>query len=37
MPQVVKPYSEEESKKSQVGKMFDNIAPYYDFLNGFDK
>ena len=35
MSQVVKPYSQEESKKSQVGKMFDNIAPYYDFLNGF--
>ena len=32
---IVKPYNEQESKKSQIGKMFDNIAPYYDFLNGF--
>ncbi len=31
---VVTPYqSEEESKKAQVGRMFDRIAPRYDFLN----
>lgn len=30
----VKPYhSEEGSKKSQVSRMFNRIAPYYDFLN----
>jgi demethylmenaquinone methyltransferase/2-methoxy-6-polyprenyl-1,4-benzoquinol methylase len=29
----VKPYTEKGSKKGQVTKMFDNIAPYYDFLN----
>ncbi len=33
MKELVKPYNQQESKKSQVGKMFDNIAPYYDFLN----
>lgn len=33
MSEVVKPYQAEGSKKTQVGKMFDNIAPYYDFLN----
>ncbi len=31
----VKPYQEEGSKKNQVTSMFDNIAPYYDFLNRF--
>ncbi len=31
----VKPYQEEGSKKAQVSKMFDNIAPRYDFLNRF--
>lgn len=31
----VKPYSLEGSKKGQVSKMFDNIAPWYDFLNHF--
>ncbi len=32
----VTPYlSKKESKKSQVTGMFDNIAPYYDFLNRF--
>ncbi len=31
----VKPYNEDESKKSQVEKMFDNIAHRYDFLNHF--
>lgn len=29
----VKPYNELDDKKSQVGKMFDNIADKYDFLN----
>lgn len=33
MQEAVKPYNKEESKKRQVGTMFDNIAPYYDFLN----
>ncbi len=31
----IKPYQQEGSKKSQVSKMFDNIAPKYDFLNHF--
>jgi demethylmenaquinone methyltransferase/2-methoxy-6-polyprenyl-1,4-benzoquinol methylase len=31
----VKPYSEQGSKKSQVSQMFDNVAPWYDFLNHF--
>jgi demethylmenaquinone methyltransferase / 2-methoxy-6-polyprenyl-1,4-benzoquinol methylase len=31
----VKPYSEDGSKKSQVSTMFDNVAPWYDFLNHF--
>lgn len=35
MAQAVKPYSEQGSKKSQVSTMFDNIAPWYDFLNHF--
>ncbi len=30
---VVKPYAESGSKKEQVGRMFDNIAPRYDLLN----
>ncbi|HHM21027.1 MAG TPA: bifunctional demethylmenaquinone methyltransferase/2-methoxy-6-polyprenyl-1,4-benzoquinol methylase UbiE [Bacteroidetes bacterium] len=29
----VKPYATSGSKKTQVSKMFDNIAPWYDFLN----
>lgn len=29
----MKPYNEEESKKEQVERMFDNIAPAYDRLN----
>ena len=34
MPKVVKPYEkEEDTKKSQVSRMFNKIAPYYDFLN----
>ncbi len=35
MSNTVKPYEAEGSKKKQVTKMFDNIAPYYDFLNRF--
>lgn len=35
MSKVVKPYTEEEDKKSQVTKMFNKIAPFYDFLNHF--
>lgn len=31
----IKPYNTQESKKSQVSTMFDNIAPWYDFLNHF--
>lgn len=34
MSEEVKPYDEESSsKKSQVSRMFNRIAPYYDFLN----
>lgn len=29
----VKPYEQEAGKKGQVSTMFNNIAPYYDFLN----
>ncbi len=29
----VKPYTAHEGKKEQVSRMFDRIAPYYDFLN----
>jgi demethylmenaquinone methyltransferase / 2-methoxy-6-polyprenyl-1,4-benzoquinol methylase len=33
---MIKPYKHEQgSKKEQVGKMFDAIAPRYDFLNHF--
>lgn len=35
MSEHVKPYNEEESKKSQIRAMFDNIAHRYDFLNHF--
>jgi demethylmenaquinone methyltransferase/2-methoxy-6-polyprenyl-1,4-benzoquinol methylase len=35
MEQQVKPYDGEGGKKEQVSRMFDNIAPYYDFLNHF--
>lgn len=36
MQKEVKPYEEDrDSKKQQVSKMFNNIAPYYDFLNHF--
>lgn len=30
---VVKPYGEKDSKKSEVGEMFDSIASSYDLLN----
>ncbi len=33
MAQNVKPYREDGSKKEQVTRMFDRIAPYYDLLN----
>ncbi|MBR4038258.1 MAG: class I SAM-dependent methyltransferase, partial [Tidjanibacter sp.] len=29
----MKPYNQQESKKSQVRRMFDTIAPSYDRLN----
>jgi demethylmenaquinone methyltransferase / 2-methoxy-6-polyprenyl-1,4-benzoquinol methylase len=35
MPNSVNPYNDRESKTRQVSKMFDRIAPYYDFLNHF--
>ena len=35
MKESVTPYANDESKKSQVSKMFNKIAPYYDFLNRF--
>ncbi|RMG79082.1 MAG: bifunctional demethylmenaquinone methyltransferase/2-methoxy-6-polyprenyl-1,4-benzoquinol methylase UbiE [Bacteroidetes bacterium] len=35
MEKTVKPYDPKGSKKGQVTRMFDNIAPYYDFLNRF--
>jgi len=31
----VKPYVSDEAKKSQVSRMFNRIAPWYDFLNHF--
>ena len=33
MSNTVKPYNEAQDKKEQVSKMFNKIAPYYDFLN----
>ncbi|HMN89616.1 MAG TPA: bifunctional demethylmenaquinone methyltransferase/2-methoxy-6-polyprenyl-1,4-benzoquinol methylase UbiE [Saprospiraceae bacterium] len=33
MSQEIKPYEASGSKKEQVAKMFDNIAPRYDLLN----
>ncbi len=33
MAEEIKPYEREGSKKEQVSKMFNGIAPYYDFLN----
>ncbi len=36
MENVVKPYNKDtDTKKSQVSRMFNKIAPYYDFLNHF--
>ena len=31
----IKPYQADDTKKSQVSRMFNRIAPYYDFLNHF--
>jgi demethylmenaquinone methyltransferase/2-methoxy-6-polyprenyl-1,4-benzoquinol methylase len=31
----IKPFEEEKGKKEQVSKMFDAIAPRYDFMNRF--
>ena len=31
----VRPYNDDEGKKNQIARMFDNIAPRYDFLNHF--
>ena len=31
----IKPFTEDGSKKEQVGEMFDAIAPRYDFMNRF--
>ncbi len=33
MSKEVKPYSQTEEKKDQISRMFNRIAPYYDFLN----
>ncbi len=33
MSRQVKPYRQDEAKKEQVSRMFDRIAPWYDFLN----
>lgn len=33
MANQIKPYSQTEDKKGQVSRMFNRIAPYYDFLN----
>ena len=36
MQNIVKPYNKDkDNKKSQVSRMFNKIAPYYDFLNHF--
>jgi demethylmenaquinone methyltransferase / 2-methoxy-6-polyprenyl-1,4-benzoquinol methylase len=35
MTGIVPDTQSSESKKQQVAKMFDNISPYYDFLNHF--
>ena len=32
---TVKPYNQQENKKTQISRMFDNIAHRYDFLNRF--
>jgi len=33
MAEEIKPYEQRGNKKEQVSRMFDGIAPYYDFLN----
>ena len=33
MPEIVKPYNQNQGKKEQVAEMFNNIAFRYDFLN----
>ncbi len=35
MAEHIKPYDEQAEKKGQISTMFNNIAPYYDFLNRF--
>lgn len=35
MAEHVKPYNEQEEKRKQISRMFDNIAKRYDFLNHF--
>jgi demethylmenaquinone methyltransferase / 2-methoxy-6-polyprenyl-1,4-benzoquinol methylase len=35
MTKVVPDQASDEGKKQQVARMFDNISPYYDFLNHF--
>lgn len=35
MQNIVKSYKDRDNKKSQISRMFDKIAPYYDFLNHF--
>lgn len=35
MGEPVKPYADNDAKKAQVARMFDNIAGNYDFLNHF--
>ena len=32
---TIKPYNESQSKKEQIEKMFDGIAPTYDFFQSF--
>lgn len=32
-PEDIKPYDSEKAKGTQVGQMFDSIAPAYDFMN----
>ena len=36
MQNIIKPYNKDtDNKKSQISRMFNKIAPYYDFLNRF--
>lgn len=35
LSEEIKPYDLGTSKKKQMSRMFNNIAPYYDFLNHF--